>query len=66
MSLRRCDVCGHRWDWDYDGPTSCPKCAEAEVAIGKNWDTLMGWVQAVATKAAEDAVQRHENEEEHG
>jgi predicted metal-binding protein len=58
----QCDVCGSR----KTGP--CRACEGVHVvltAAGINASLVMDWMEAVATKAAEDAVLRHENEEKH-
>lgn len=59
----RCHVCGSR-KRKVDGLfMPCEACDYAGEHMNPR---LMEWVQAVATKAAEDAVLRHENEEERG
>lgn len=56
----QCDVCGVR----KTGP--CRACEGVRAALtgaGINADLVMDWMEAVATKAAEEAVRRRADEE---
>lgn len=52
-----CDVCGYAYWYDeHEESSDCPRCEKAKAAICRHdWD-LMSWVQAVAQKAAADAL----------
>lgn len=52
-----CDVCDHRYFYDeHEESSSCPRCERAKRALGDASEDVMSWVQAVAKKAAADAL----------
>lgn len=52
-----CDICGHDYWYDeHEESSDCRRCEKAEAAICRNSYELIEWVQGVAKKAAEDAV----------
>lgn len=52
-----CDVCDHRYYYDeHEESSACPRCERMEKALGSAAHEVRVWVQAVAQKAAADAL----------
>lgn len=53
-----CDVCDHRYFYDeHEESSACPRCEKADKALGKDAYDVKVWVQAIAKKAAADALE---------
>ena len=60
--MRECSTCGKRYAWEV---SECPRCWAAKRELGEHWEEVSEWVESVADTAAERAIMRHLNEEEH-